>query len=313
MYKHENLTSSTLESPRIPYVSKRAKGIYANILLDYWFKRTFAELPFSERLLILLLQELIPERKIASLSYVHQEHTNPYPDARGVRVDVEVTDENGSRFLVEMQREPQDWFYERAIYYASHCILQQMPQGQDDFSFPPVYFIGIMDFALHDDPQRVMYRYALREDQDKDLMTDSLHFIFLELPNCGRALTPQATVLDNFCFALHNMQFLEERPDVLRQEIFDLLFEAAEIATFTPEDKVKYEFEMTTERDIRNQIAFAKKNARAEGIIEGKAEGRMENGIESARRMLEDHLPIETIAKYSGLSIEQVLDLQKEA
>ena len=102
-----------------------------------------------------------------------------------------------------------------------------------------------------------------------------------------------------------------------RQEIFDLLFEAAEIATFTPEDKVKYEFEMTTERDIRNQIAFAKKNARAEGIIEGKAEGnaegRMENGIESARRMLEDHLPIETIAKYSGLSVEQVQDLQNKA
>ncbi len=297
MYKHENLTPSSLESPRIPYVSTRAKGIYANILLDYWFKRTFAELPFSERLLILLLQELIPERKIASLSYVHQEHTNPYPDARGVRVDVEVTDENGSRFLVEMQREPQDWFYERAIYYASHCILQQMPQGQDDFSFPPVYFIGIMDFALHNDPQRVMYRYALREDQDKVLMTDSLHFIFLELPNCGRALSPQATVLDNFCFALHNMQFLEERPDALRQEIFDLLFEAAEIATFTPEDKVKYEFEMTTERDIRNQIAFARK----------------EKAKEMARNMLAKGYALEEIAEISELPIEQIRALQEES
>ena len=297
MYKHENLTPSTLESPRIPYVSTRAKGIYANILLDYWFKRTFAELPFSERLLILLLQELIPERKIAALSYVHQEHTNPYPDARGVRVDVEVTDENGSRFLVEMQREPQDWFYERAIYYASHCILQQMPQGQDDFSFPPVYFIGIMDFALHNDPQRVMYRYALREDNNQELMTDSLHFIFLELPNCGRALTPQATVLDNFCFALHNMQFLEERPDALRQEIFDLLFEAAEIATFTPEDKVKYEFEMTTERDIRNQIAFARK----------------EKAKEMARNMLAKGYALEEIAEISELPIEQIRALQEES
>ena len=297
MYKHENLTPSTLESPRIPYVSTRAKGIYANILLDYWFKRTFAELPFSERLLILLLQELIPERKIASLSYVHQEHTNPYPDARGVRVDVEVTDENGSRFLVEMQREPQDWFYERAIYYASHCILQQMPQGQDDFSFPPVYFIGIMDFALHNDPQRVMYRYALREDNNQELMTDSLHFIFLELPNCGQALTPQATVLDNFCFALHNMQFLEERPDALRQEIFDLLFEAAEIATFTPEDKVKYEFEMTTERDIRNQIAFARK----------------EKAKEMARNMLAKGYALEEIAEISELPVEQIRALQEES
>ena len=299
MYKHENLTSSTLETPRIPYVSTRAKGIYANILLDYWFKRTFAELPFSERLLILLLQELIPERKIAFLSYVHQEHTNPYPDARGVRVDVEVTDENGSRFLVEMQREPQDWFYERAIYYASHCILQQMPQGQDDFSFPPVYFIGIMDFALHNDPQRVMYRYSLREDSDKDLMTDSLHFIFLELPNCGRALTSQATALDNFCFALHNMQFLEERPDALRQEIFDLLFEAAEIATFTPEDKVKYEFEMTTERDIRNQIKFAERR------------GDLKRSLETARKMLAKGYPVEEIAEISELPVKQIQALKK--
>ena len=166
-----------------------------------------------------------------------------------------------------------------------------------------------MDFALHNDPQRVMYRYSLREDQDKDLMTDSLHFIFLELPNCGRALTPQATVLDNFCFALHNMQFLEERPDALRQEIFDLLFEAAEIATFTPEDKVKYEFEMTTERDIRNQIAFAKKNARAEG----KSEGLLERSIETARKMLAKGYPVEEIAEISELPVKQIQALQKEA
>ena len=140
-------------------------------------------------------------------------------------------------------------------------------------------------------------------------MTDSLHFIFLELPNCGRALTPQATVLDNFCFALHNMQFLEERPDALRQEIFDLLFEAAEIATFTPEDKVKYEFEMTTERDIRNQIAFAKKNARAEG----KSEGLLERSIETARKMLAKGYPVEEIAEISELPVKQIQALKKEA
>ncbi len=88
-------------------------------------------------------------------------------------------------------------------------------------------------------------------------MTDALHYIFLELPNCGRALTPEATILDNVCFSLHYMQFLEERPAELRQEIFDLLFETANIATFAPEDKIKYEYAMTTERDIRNQIRRA--------------------------------------------------------
>jgi predicted transposase YdaD len=43
------------------------------------------------------------------------------------------------------------------------------------------------------------------------------------------------------------------------------LFESAEIATFTPQEKIKLEFDMRTERDIKNQIAYAKKEGREEG------------------------------------------------
>ena len=283
-----------LEEPRIKYISHKAKGVYANILLDDWFKRTFEELPSSKRLLTLLLQELIPERQIVDIKYAPQEHTNPNPDKRGIRVDVEATDANGTRFLVEMQRESQDFFYERAVYNASHCVIRQLEKGDEEYEFPPVYFIGLVDFPLHDDPNRVLYRYSLFEDTDNELMTDSLHYIFLELPNCGKALTPEATILDNFCFSMHNMQFLEERPADLRQEIFELLFDAANIATFAPEDKIKYEYAMTTERDIRNQIRYAERKG-------------IEKGTEQiARRMLADNEPIEKIVKYSGLTEEQI-------
>ena len=140
-------------------------------------------------------------------------------------------------------------------------------------------------------------------------MTDRIQYIFLELPNCGRALSPQATILDNFCFSLHNMQFLEERPAELRQEIFDLLFETAEIATFTPEDKVKYEFDMTTERDIRNQIRFAEKQAAAKADVKATERTRKEDSIKTARLMLADHEPMEKIVKYSGLTEEQIRGL----
>ena len=106
-----------------------------------------------------------------------------------------------------------------------------------------------------------------------------IKYIFLELPNCGRALSPQATILDNFCFSLHNMQFLEERPPELRQEIFELLFETANIAKFAPDEKIKYEFSMTTERDIRNQIRYAEKKGLEKGLEKGMEKG-MEKGLE---------------------------------
>ena len=46
---------------------------------------------------------------------------------------------------------------------------------------------------------------------------------------------------------------------------FPFLFESAEIATFTPQEKIKLEYDMRTERDIKNQIAYAKKEGREEG------------------------------------------------
>ena len=60
------------------------------------------------------------------------------------------------------------------------------------------------------------------------------------------------------------MENLPDRPAGLEAELFRLLFESAEIATFTPQEKIKLEFDMRTERDIKNQIAYAKKEGREE-------------------------------------------------
>ena len=64
------------------------------------------------------------------------------------------------------------------------------------------------------------------------------------------------------------MERLTERPAELKEEIFRLLFDSAEIANFAPEEKARYEQNMTTERDIRNQIAYA----RDKGLEEGREE-----------------------------------------
>ena len=92
-----------------------------------------------------------------------------------------------------------------------------------------------------------------------------VQYIFLELTNCHRALTPEATVLENFCYVLHNIENLPGRPDGLENEIFRLLFDSAEIATYTPQEKIKYDNDMTTERDIRNQIAYAEEKGIEKG------------------------------------------------
>ena len=244
-------------------------GRYARIILDRWFKRTFGA-ESRKRLLQLFLTELIPERKITELNYVTSEHINSFDDGHDGRIDVECTDADGSRFMVEMQVRPQSSFYDRAVLYSALGIQQQIEQGTTEYWLKPMYFIGLMDFSMHEGSDQVLWRYSVRNDRDySELMTDHLHYFFLELPNCKKALTNEASVLDNFCYALHNMEHLPAQPKELKEEIFKILFESAEISNFEASERIRYIEDMTTERDLKNQIAYAENKAEAKGRVEG--------------------------------------------
>ena len=123
-------------------------------------------------------------------------------------------------------------------------------------------------------------------------------FIFLELPNCARALTENASVLDNFCYSLRNLPQLEDRPAPAEQsELLSRLFDSAEIATFSTEERNKYLNDMTTKRDIINQIAYAKKEGHAAGVAEGEVKGATAEKEAIARNLKELGLPPEQIAE----------------
>ena len=198
-------------------------------------------------------------------------------------------------------------------------IQQQLEAGNTgDYAFPTVYFIGLMDFSLHKDSDEVKFRYLLKRDCSDEIMTEHLQYIFLELPNCKNALQPDATVLENFCYALRNMETMTSRPAELKEEIFKLLFESAEITNFAPEEKSKYEKDMTTERDIRNYISYARLEGREEGLEEGRAKGREEGREEGrqegeaaskreiAKALLEKGIDKAIIASCTGLSEDEV-------
>ena len=102
------------------------------------------------------------------------------------------------------------------------------------------------------------------------------------------------------------MEHLTERPAELKQEIFRLLFDSAEITNFTPEEKAKYQQDMTTERDIRNYITYAREEGKEEGLAEGRAEGKAE-GREETLRIVAEKL------RKRGLSDKEIQQLLQEA
>ncbi len=67
---------------------------------------------------------------------------------------------------------------------------------------------------------------------------------------------------------------------------------------------------MTTQRDIRNQIAYARKEGVAQGIAEGEARGEAKGAetkaIEVAKNLKSLGIPLDKIAQATGLSEEKI-------
>ena len=80
------------------------------------------------------------------------------------------------------------------------------------------------------------------------------------------------------------------------------MFNSADLSKFAKEDKIKYENNMTTERDIRNQIAYARE--------EGRDEGKLEERISFAKKCKAEGIPVETISRITGLSEQEITELQ---
>ena len=165
-----------------------------------------------------------------------------------------------------------------------------------------MYFIGVVRFSLTGDG-RYLHRYSLREEQSGELMTDDLHYVFLDVTKCTGG--PDAPFLEQIGYALGNMVNFKEKPNGLAGEFFDLLFKSADLSTFADEDKIKYLNDMTTERDLRNQIAFA----HDKGVEEGREAGRAEAFKDIARKLKAKGLSVSDIADATGLTEEQILAL----
>ena len=128
---------------------------------------------------------------------------------------------------------------------------------------------------------------------------------------CNRGLFADSLPrhLRNLQGALKNMPEMEERPQELKGEIFDLLFNSAEINKFAPKERSEYIKQMITIRDIVNQMATAEEKGEARGLAEGKANAMRE----LAQSMLADGLDAPFVSKHTHLPLEDVLALQQKS
>ena len=273
---------------------------YADLLDDDVFKLVFGR-ESTKDVMIEFLNQVIPDRKIVDLEFIDKEMHPAERDAKGVVYDMFCKTDSGARIIVEVQRRKQPFYPERAVYYSTFQIQRQMEAGADAYDFLPVYVVNILDFKMdkHDVGTDIKTVYRLYEERSRRLLTDRVTFIFIELPRFMKTIDElDGNVLEGMYFCFKNMSVLDERPKVLTHQIFSKIFEVSELYNMDQDTRDKVIHKMTTERELRNQMAYARQEAIEEGLTEARAE--------VARGMLADGMPVDKIAKYTNLSIEEI-------
>ena len=136
--------------------------------------------------------------------------------------------------------------------------------------------------------------------------------VFIELPKFTKELVEveHNNILDGFFYCFKHMQLFENKPEELKEPIWTRLFNAAQFAAMNKHEQLEYIKEMNTERDIRNQISYArecgKAEGKAEGLAEGLAEGKAEEKLNIARNLKQAGVDSATIAESTGLPIEEI-------
>jgi predicted transposase/invertase (TIGR01784 family) len=285
---------------------------YINPLTDFGFKKLFGT-EMNKDLLIDFLNEILPKnKKVQDLAYSSTDKPGATKKDRKAIFDLYCTSPEGDKFIVEMQKAKQTYFKDRSLFYSTFPIQEQAEKGDWNFKLSPVYSIGILDFEFEEEPsgeENISLHHIIElKNQKGEVFYDKLKFVYLELPKFTKEVEELKTRYEKWLYVLRHLSDLQERPNALQERVFTKLFQAAEIANFSKEEKDAYEESLKHYRDIKNVVDSSKEEGRLEGIEEGKEEESDENIKNGIMKGYSN----EIISDITGRNIENIQRIREE-
>lgn len=274
---------------------------YVNFYTDFAFKKLFGTEANKDLLLSFLNSRFEGTEHFCDIMYLNTEHLGVSANNRKAVFDVYCENEKGEKILIEMQNGEQEYFKDRSIFYSTFPIREQAKLGKRwDYELKRVYTICFLNFTF-DDNEEFSHEVKLTDITTGEVFYDKLTYLYLEMPKYKKCLPQLNTLYDKWLYAIKHLGELNERPTELKEAIFNRLFEIAEIAKYTPQERQDYEESLKNFRDWFSVLSTAEKK--------GRAEGRDERSVEIARSMKTDGIPLSVIEKHTGLTADEINSL----
>lgn len=274
--------------------------------LDYVTKRIFtAETPESKQALISFLNAALclPKRqRIIDLSVISPVIPVDNKKKKKPIFDIRVRFANGEQAIIEMEFYKKDDFKRRSQFIISRAYSSQDISGKSFAELKKCYLICIMNYSVFEDDTEY-YRNIMFRDEHGTPLTDDENIIFLELSKIDHLIEKPVDALTDIEMWMIFFRFATDKNKrelinkiLIKEEGINMAVQILEKMSLSEEERAYYEAELiqglderTTQRALENE--------------------RKSVAREIARNFKLNSVPLTTIAKSTGLPLEEVQSL----
>ena len=259
--------------------------------------------------------------KITITELIESESNQKTKDDKFNRVDIKATNSKGEIILVEIQQSTELYFLQRVLFGVAKTITEHLKLGKNYRKVKKVYSINILyfDFGEGDD-----YLYhgsnslvGVNTGDQLKVTADERHGIETVL---SEKIFPEY-------YLLRVEKYDKEEASNAREEWMRYLkwgyidpetkvpglkeaYERLLELKMTAKERKAYEEHLETIMYQNDVLGAARRDGRIEGITEGElrglAEGEAKARLETARKLLEMGIDLETVSKATGMTKEEI-------
>ena len=229
--------------------------------------------------------------------------------------DLVVEDEEGNKYIVEIERSYTPHFIHKACFNSSRLVVDGIYGNQDYTTIKKIFHISLLYFSTKEMLKPIYHGKTIVHE------VDTKHPVDVRIANEGLVIFNTPNVFPEYFFISVPMF-----DDIINTEIDEWLY-VMKHSDIKQSFKSPYMAKVAERLAVikmsaaeRNEYIYYQKQsvhsqdilqaAETKGKVEGKAEGRTEEKIEIAKKMLIQNYPFSDISALTGLSHEELTELK---
>ena len=223
-------------------------------------------------------------------------------NSKECRLDLLAEIDNKEQINVEIQNSNRYNTVSRSLYYGSTLYRNSLKEGEDYNKAKRTVVIMILDYnEFKDGTYHEVAR--MKRDYNNEIITDKVEYHYIQLPKFIETVKEIKTDEEMWIAYISNQLDKDEKGELIRMK--KSIEEINAIVDEVMNDKDVYDaltIRELNEYDRKAALSYAKEK----GEAEGRAEGERKTKIEMAKLMLKDNKDVEEIKKYTGLTEEEL-------